>query len=100
MSEKQYKEPEVCDACGVAGEMGYVIGEGDEVATVTITGSNSEALKARLEQYLEVARGVNENMKYETTTIDATSTELTAKIEFEVSAEKIIFELNSRGLNG
>lgn len=95
----EHKDPEVCDACGVTAEMGYVIGAGDDVATVTINAQGADALNAQLEKYLEVARGINENIKFETTPVDADSTELTAKIQFEVTAEKIIFELNTRSLN-
>ncbi|UJF16844.1 YfcZ/YiiS family protein [Vibrio sp. SS-MA-C1-2] len=88
-----------CEACGCAGEMGFIIKAGDEVATVTIFANGANVLLAELEQYLAIAREVNANMEYEATAVDENSTQLDARIQFECSAEKIIFELKSRSLN-
>lgn len=99
MSDKQYKDPEVCEACGVAGEIGYIIGEDDLVATVTISAENGQALREQFQKYLDVANRVATEFTYETSDIEEDSTEMTAKLKFDVSAEKLIFELQSRSLN-
>ncbi|GAM68095.1 hypothetical protein JCM19236_2250 [Vibrio sp. JCM 19236] len=52
---QQYKEPEVCEACGVAGEMGFVINEGNEVSEVSLFASSKEAVEAEFEKYLALA---------------------------------------------
>lgn len=99
MSDKQYKDPEVCEACGVAGEMGYVIGDDDLVATVTIHAINGQAIREQFQKYLDVADKVASEFTYESSVIEEDTTEMTAKLKFDVSAEKIIFELQTRSLN-
>ncbi|WP_172562807.1 YfcZ/YiiS family protein [Vibrio furnissii] len=98
MSNESYVETEVCEACGVAGEMGYIIREGDDVAEVTIFADNSEQLNAELEKYLAVAKQVNENVQHEVLPLADDAKELHARFQFEVSAEKLIFELKTRSL--
>lgn len=92
------KEIEVCDACGVAGEMGFIIGAGDETATLTITGADFATAKSKQSEYLKIAQDINPNVTYEEKFDDETLT-LNVNIHFEVSAEKIIFELKTRHLN-
>lgn len=99
MSDKQYKDPEVCEACGAVGEIGYIIGEDDLVATVTISADNGQALRDQFQKYLDVANRVASEFTYETSDIEEDSTQMTAKLKFDVSAEKLIFELQSRSLN-
>jgi len=99
MADKKYQDPEVCDACGVSGQMGYIIAEDDVTSTVKIKAVNGEAIKARFQKYLDVAKNVATEFTYETTPINADTTEMTAQIKFDVSAEKIIFELQTRSLN-
>ncbi|MBF9003176.1 MULTISPECIES: DUF406 family protein [Vibrio] len=98
MSNESYVEEEVCEACGCAGEMGYVIGEGDEIAEVSIFANEFAALHAELDKYVVLAKQVNENVKYEVSPLAEDATELHARFQFEVSAEKIIFELKTRSL--
>ncbi|WP_260262127.1 YfcZ/YiiS family protein [Vibrio intestinalis] len=96
MSTEQ--EAQVCEACGCAGEMGFIIKEGDDVAEVTILAQGEALLNAELAKYAELAKQVCANVEFESTPIEADSTELTARFKFEVSAEKLIFELKTRSL--
>lgn len=89
---------ETCEACGVSAEMGFIIKEGDEVAEVKVFANGKDALQAELNNYLALAKEVNENFKHEVSPIDDNSQELTARVQFECSAEKMIFELKSRSL--
>ncbi|MCK6263754.1 YfcZ/YiiS family protein [Vibrio sp. ZSDE26] len=91
-------ENDVCEACGCAGEIGFIINEGDEVSEVTIHASDSVHLKAELDKYLTLANDVCKNVEIELPEITEASTEATARFKFEVSAEKVIFELKTRSL--
>ncbi|KMV30079.1 hypothetical protein AB733_14265 [Photobacterium swingsii] len=91
-------EYQACEACGVSAEMGFVIKENDDVAEVKIFANGKTALLAEFSNYLALAKEVNTNFKHETTPLSEESQELTARIEFECSAEKLIFELRSRSL--
>ncbi|RJX68926.1 DUF406 family protein [Vibrio sinensis] len=90
---------QVCEACGCAGEMGFIIKEGDDVAEVTIFGSDHALLNAELTKYVELAKQVCANVEHEVSELQEGSTELTARFKFEVSAEKLIFELKTRSLS-
>ncbi len=92
------EQDQVCEACGCAGEMGFIIKEGDDVAEVTIYAAGKALLDAELSKYIELAKQVCANVEYEVTPVEEESTELTARFKFEVSAEKLIFELKSRSL--
>lgn len=92
------EQQDVCEACGCAGEMGFIIKEGDEVAEVTIRANGKELLEAELARYVELAKQVSANSEYETSDLEENATELTARFKFEVSAEKLIFELKTRSL--
>ncbi|KII76608.1 DUF406 family protein [Vibrio renipiscarius] len=91
-------EAQVCEACGCAGEMGFFIKEGDDIAEVTIFSQDHSLLEVELAKYVELAKQVNAAVEYEATEVNADSTELTARFKFEVSAEKLIFELKTRSL--
>ena len=45
-------ENEICEACGVSAEMGYVIGAGDEVAEVSLFGDSKELLEKEFAKYV------------------------------------------------
>ncbi|WP_194436645.1 YfcZ/YiiS family protein [Vibrio fluminensis] len=92
------QEPQVCEACGCAGEMGFIIKEGDDVAEVTIFAQDKALLESELAKYVELAQQVSKEVQYEMTELTDETTELTARFKFEVSAEKLIFELKSRSL--
>lgn len=89
---------QTCEACGVSAEMGFIIKENDDVADVKIFGGDKAALEAELANYLALAKEVNTNFKHEVSPLNDDSTELTARIQFECSAEKLIFELKTRTL--
>lgn len=92
------EQEQVCEACGCAGEMGFIIKEGDDVAEVTIMAAGQALLESELAKYVELAKQVCANVQHEITPIEQDSTELTARFKFEVSAEKLIFELKTRSL--
>lgn len=96
--EDQTNNP-VCEACGCAGEIGFIIKEGDDVAEVIITANNKALLEAKFNEYLVLAKQVCARVDYSMSPLEEDSTELHAYFKFEVSAEKIIFELKSRSLN-
>ncbi|MEZ9325323.1 YfcZ/YiiS family protein [Vibrio cyclitrophicus] len=89
---------DVCEACGCAGEIGFIIKEGDEVAEVKVNGSSKALIEAEFAKYVELAKQVSSNVEFETSEMTEDSTELQARFKFEVSAEKIIFELKTRSL--
>lgn len=96
---KLIKEPEVCEACGVAGEMGFIINEGDEVSEVSLFAASKEAVEAEFTKYLELAKTVNAAVEHEVEITEKEQFELHAKLKFEVSAEKLIFDLKSRSIS-
>lgn len=96
MSQEEYQ---VCDACGVSAEMGFVISEGDDVADVTIFANSKEAALAEFNRYLTLAQSVNEKVIHNLNEADDFLPEpLSIKFKFECSAEKLIFELKSRAI--
>ncbi|KXF82968.1 DUF406 family protein [Enterovibrio coralii] len=96
MSQEEYQ---VCDACGVTAEMGFVISEGDDVAEVSIFASDKDAAIAEFKNYLALAKEVNENVLHDLNECaDVSFDPLTVRLKFECSAEKLIFELRSRSL--
>ncbi len=94
-SDNQENQP--CDACGCSAEVGYMIKEGDDVAEISISAPNKQQLEAELQEYLILANSVNENVIH--TIVNATENDLQARLQFECSAEKLIFELKSRSLS-
>lgn len=89
---------QVCEACGCAGEMGFIIKEGDEVADVTVFADSKAALESEIAAYVELAKSVSANVEYNVSDISEESKEASARFKFEVSAEKLIFELKTRTL--
>ncbi|WP_086984321.1 DUF406 family protein [Vibrio aphrogenes] len=98
-TDYEVAENQVCEACGCSAEMGFIIKEGDDVAEVTIFAQGKEVLLSQLNPYLQLAERVNPAYKHEIEDIADDATQLTARIQFECSAEKLIFELQSRSLN-
>ncbi len=96
MSQEEYQ---VCDACGVTAEMGFMIAEGDDVADVNIFASSKELALAEFQRYLTLATEVNKNVIHDLNEAEALSLDpLIVKFKFECSAEKLIFELKSRSI--
>lgn len=98
MSDESCEVNEVCEACGCSAEMGFFIKEGDEVAEVTIYANDKDQLQGELDKYVALAKEVCAAAEFESTPIEEGTTELNARFKFEVSAEKLIFELKSRSL--
>ncbi len=61
----QENDVTVCEACGTNAEIGYIIAEGDDVAQVTITAADKETAMAEFDQYLNLAKQVNENVAHD-----------------------------------
>mgnify|MGYP000117484728 CR=1 FL=1 len=98
MSHDAENNNDVCEACGCAGEIGFMIREGDDVATVTIFGESKELIESEFAKYLDLAKQVSEKVEYTISELTEETKELTAQFQFEVSAEKLIFELKTRSL--
>lgn len=96
MADLQHPE-EPCEACGVAAEIGFLIREGDDVSTLTFNGSGKEVIETEFAPFLTLAKSVNNNVQYQTIYSD-NETAMTASLQFECSAEKLIFDLKSRSL--
>ncbi|WED24334.1 DUF406 family protein [Vibrio sp. JC009] len=98
--EKIFCEPEneICEACGVSAEMGFIIKEGDDVAEVSLFAESKEALLAEFAKYEALAKEVNSDAQIEVGALDDDAKELHARIKFDVSAEKLIYELKTRSL--
>jgi len=92
-------ENELCEACGVTAEVGFIIGEGDEVADVSIFGQSKELLQLEYDKYIALAKQVCANVVYDANAVKENATEIHVKFKFEVSAEKLIFELKSRSIS-
>lgn len=96
MSQEEFQ---VCDACGVTAEMGFVISEGDDTAEVIIFASNPEDAIAEFQSYALLAKEVNANVIHDfNADVEFAFDPLKANFKFECSAEKLIFELRSRSL--
>ncbi|MCL9773878.1 YfcZ/YiiS family protein [Vibrio methylphosphonaticus] len=94
-----YKEEAVCDACGVSGEMGFIIKEGDDVAEVQLFAESKALLEQEIQKYIDLAQSVSKEVQYDISALEEDSTELQARFKFEVSAEKLIFELKTRSIS-
>ncbi len=88
---------ETCAACGALAEIGFIIKEGDDVADVNIEAANAEACKIEWQNYLDLAKTVSDKVEFEISP-QSNDTELHARLRFDCSAEKLIFELKSRSL--
>ncbi|KQA26140.1 hypothetical protein AAY53_11455 [Vibrio metoecus] len=99
MSNQTCVENEVCEACGCAGEIGFIIREGDDVTLKFLYLAPYKAhLEGKLAEYVALAKQVCANVEYEVAPAESDATELHARFKFEVSAEKLIFELKTRAL--
>lgn len=99
--EKKISNPEgeLCEACGVSAEVGFIISEGDEVAEISLFGESKQALEQELEKYVSLAKEVNANVELDIGAMADSAKELHARFKFEVSAEKLIFELKTRSIS-
>lgn len=88
---------DACMTCGATTEIGFVIKEGDDVADVNITATTAAACQAEWQNYLDLAKSVNDKVEFEISP-QSNDSELHARLRFDCSAEKLIFELKSRSL--
>ncbi|USD66803.1 YfcZ/YiiS family protein [Vibrio sp. SCSIO 43136] len=95
---QKYEDVEVCEACGSAGEIGFMIKEGDDVAEVTIYGESKQLLEAEFEKYAALAKEVSAEVEQDVAELADDAKALVARFKFTCSAEKLIFELKSRSL--
>lgn len=94
-----YKDEEVCEACGVSGEMGFIIKEGDDVAEVQLFSDSKAQLELEIQKYVDLAKSVSSEVQCDIAPLADDAKELHARFKFEVSAEKLIFELKTRTLS-
>lgn len=90
---------ELCEACGCSAEVGFIIKEGDEVAEVSLFAESKQELELELNKYISLAKTVNSNVHYEVSALTEETKDLHARFKFDVSAEKLIFELKCRTLS-
>lgn len=76
MSNQTCVENEVCEACGCAGEIGFIIREGDDVAEVSLFGSDKAHLEGKLAEYISLAKQVCANVEYEVAPVADNATKL------------------------
>ena len=81
---------QVCEACGCAGEMGFIIKEGDDVADVTIFAETKAALEAELAKYIELAKQVCAGVEYNVSELTEDS-KASIQLAFLISDEPIYF---------
>lgn len=86
----------VCEACGCAGEIGYIIREGDESVSVNIDAVSHAGLEEKIAVYRQIAQSVSSDVEINIARTDAQSTKATMQFAFPVSVEKLIFELKIR----
>lgn len=90
---------ETCDSCGCFAEIGTVIGEGDDVMDLTIdAGSEPEAM-AKFAAYEALAKQVSAEVEVQQQlSAQAEGVQLTARLQFSCTAEKLIFEMRARAI--
>ncbi len=86
----------VCEACGCAGEIGYIIREGDESVSLNIDAVSHTGLEEKIAVYRQIAQSVSSDVEINIARTDAQSTKATMQFSFPVSVEKLIFELKIR----
>ncbi|MFT6927404.1 MAG: hypothetical protein ACJAZP_003037 [Psychromonas sp.] len=85
---------DVCEACGSFVELGSVIAEGDTVLVLPFTGKDSDAVKALAKKYVDAAKTRFESVIVsEQETIAADGVTLEVSLNFDCTAEKLIFEM-------
>jgi len=89
---------DVCEACGCAGEIGFIIQEGDEVSLLAIQAETKAQLETEFNKYLELAKQVSAEVEHEVQPLADDAKQLEARFKFTCSAEKLIFELKTRSL--
>lgn len=85
---------DICEACGTFVELGSVIAEDDTILVLPFSGVDKESVEQLAQKYIDAAvarfASVECNKKTETTATGATC-ELA--LQFECTAEKLIFEM-------
>ncbi|MDP5252658.1 MULTISPECIES: DUF406 family protein [unclassified Vibrio] len=86
----------VCEACGCAGEIGYIIREGDESVSVNLESATQMALNDKIEVYRQLAQSINSEVGINIDLSTTYNNKATLHFVFPVSVEKLIFELKIR----
>ncbi|WP_108652700.1 DUF406 family protein [Dongshaea marina] len=93
------KVQETCDACGAFAEIGTVIGEGDDILELSLSGDNEQQLKEQFAKCVALAKEIYADAKVEQSISSENGTvTLKGKIQFGCTAEKMIFEMRARSL--
>ena len=90
ITKQEVQVSDSCNDCGSFVDIGTVI---DEQDTQLILQINGETAKSDAESIIEKAQTRFESVK---TSFDETDTHITVFIEFEFTAEKMIFQLENR----
>lgn len=88
-----------CAECGATAEIGTVIRAGDVLCEGRIDADSPENAQQKADKLRKIALDACENAKIEISAADGgDGSKLTYRIEFEYSAEKIIFEMKARSV--
>ena len=92
--ENTTQENDVCEACGTIVELGSVIAENDCVLVLPFSGPNKPSVEALADKYITAAKNRFETVDVSVTFEEANNVvESKVSLEFECTAEKLIFEM-------
>jgi len=98
-STNQNTEADVCDACGTIVELGSVIVEDDTLLVLPFIGADQASVDTLTEKYISAAKQrfpeVVVSVEYQET---AEQVEGKLSLQFECTAEKLIYEMNLSAL--
>ncbi|MDN3611848.1 DUF406 family protein [Vibrio ostreicida] len=97
--ETKSQHTDLSEACGCTGEIGLIIKERDTIAHVTLVSNDTKLYDEELTRYLTLAKQICPEVKYQVTTAQDINVKHSAQFEFNVTAEKLIFELKARSLS-
>jgi len=85
---------DVCEACGTFVELGSVIAEDDTLLVLPFSGVDKESVEQLAQKYIDaaVARFASVECSKKTETIETGAT-CELALQFECTAEKLIFEM-------
>jgi len=94
LSTSQTSENDVCDACGTIVELGSIISANDTLLVLPFNGPDKASVEALADKYIKAAQArfstVEVNVEFKE--VDDL-VESTVSLQFECTAEKLIFEM-------
>ena len=88
------QEADVCEACGTIVELGSVIAEDDTVLVLPFAGPDKSSVEALADKYITAAKNRFETVEVSVVFEEVNNTvESKVSLQFECTAEKLIFEM-------